>query len=272
MPFPLDQNEMFVPGLESILETVQNQFWWGSHLNQIWQPATLLSSALDAGNTVTTTLRGGLLLGKVASSGKLKEWNPTGTDGSEVIYGILPAPISMLTSGSSVADRFTYVMVAGTLLGNRLLVPGNGTETIVGDALEYQIVSQLAGRFLFDTHIGSADAGWGRARFRRLTAAEITVDAVTVAASDHGRTFIMTGADGNTTFTPPAAKVGLTFHFWNNVATHNLVVTPASGSVKLPDADGTAATFTLGPGESASITGTAAGEYQYLAGCEAATD
>jgi hypothetical protein len=164
------------------------------------------------------------------------------------------------------------VHVAGNLFSDRLLVPGQATETIVGDALEFQIINQLGPRFLFDQHIQMVASGPTASRYRYLTAAEIAADAVTITTADHGGTFLMTGADAATTFTPPAAKVGLMFSFFNNVATHAMNVTPASGSVKLPDADGTAATFALQFGESATIIGTAAGVYQMIMQSEATTD
>lgn len=266
MSFPFDTNDMLFPGLDSVLDTVQNQFWWGRESQQRFLPATVSSAARDAGNTVTTTLRGGLLLGRVTSTGFLKEWNSTGTDGSEVIVGILPAPLTVSDAGT-VADRYTYVYVGGNVLSNRILIPGEAVEGIVGHAKEFQILEQLAGRgFFLDLHHQYGPA-FGGARFVYLTAAQITADAVTVTTAQHGRTFLMTGADGHTTFTLPAAQVGLTYHFYNNVATHNLVIALASGTLSKAG-DSAATGVTLGAGEAGTFVGVAAGQYQ-LIGSEA---
>ena len=266
MSFPFDNNDMMFPGLDSVLDTVQNQFWWGRESQQRFLPATIVSSALDAGNTVTTTLRGGLLLGRITTTGKLKQWNPTGTDGSEVIVGLLPAPLTPV-DGGTVADRYTYVYVGGNLLSDRILIPGEAVEGIVGHALEFQIVNQLVGRgFFLDKHYQYGPA-FGGSRFVYLTAAQITADAVTVTTAQHGRTFLMTGADGNTTFTLPAAQVGLTYHFYNNVATYNIVIALASGTLSKAG-DSAATAVTLGPGEAGTFVGVAAGQYQ-LIGSEA---
>lgn len=270
---PLFTGHLQIPSMNTVLEGVEIQPWWGKWEQQVWVGDTISGAARDAGNTVNTLLRPGLLLGKITASGLLKEWNPTGTDGSEVIVGVLGAVVNAQQSGSNQQRYVGFIQVGGNVYSNRLIIPGNAAEGIVGDALEYQVIQQLQCRFLLDRHLTYAGAnGPSSAKFRYLTAAEITADAVTVLASEHGRTFLMTGADGNTTFTLPAAKVGLTYHFFNNVATHNLVFALASGSIKLADADGTATAATLQPGESCTMIGTAAGVYQMYAATEATTD
>jgi hypothetical protein len=267
MSFPFDTNDMLFPGLDSTLETVQNQFWWGRNEQQTYLPATILSSALDAGNTVTTVLRGGLLLGRVTASGKFKEWNPTGTDGSEVLVGVLPAPLSMLDAGTG-ADRYTYVMVGGNLLSDRLLVPGNATEGIVGDAQEFNIVNQLVDRhFKLDRHIQYGSPLTYRPRL--MTAAEVAADAVTVLTSDHGRTFYFAAADAATAVTLPEPQVGLTFTFVNPVA-QTITLDMTTGKFLTPGAN-TQDTIALTVGENARIVGVSTALY-YAEITEAATD
>jgi len=90
--FPQFHGGMVAPGIQSTLETPENQFWFGRYEQLTLLNGRIVSTAADAGNTVTTVLRQGLLLGKITTSGKLKEWNPTGTDGSQYIYGILGLP------------------------------------------------------------------------------------------------------------------------------------------------------------------------------------
>lgn len=270
--FPFYSGGFAIPSMNTVLEGVENHPWFGRWENQVWLPASISGASRDAGNTVPTLLRTGLLLGRITSSGLLKEWNPTGTDGSEVIYGVLGAMVNAQMNAAD-QDRYVgFIQIAGCLYSDRIVVPDTAAEGIVGHAREYQIYNQLAPRFLLDRHFHMGQGGMEASRYRYLTAAEITADAVTVLESEHRRTFVMTGADANTTFTVPAAEVGLTFSFFNNVATHTMNVTVASGSIKLPDIDGTAATFALQFGESATIIGVTAGEYQMIAQTELTTD
>lgn len=250
-----------IPGMNTVLEGVENQPWWGKHEQQVWISEAISGAARDAGNTVTTLLRPGLLMGRVTASGLLKEWNPTGTDGSETIVGILGGIVHAQQGGSN-QDRFVgFVQVAGNVYSDRVIIPGTAAEGIVGEALEFQVIQQLGARFLFDRHFHMRNAGKEASRFRYLTAAEITADAVTVTTADHGKTFLMDGADGNTTFTLPAAKKGLTFHFAANVNTHSIIIALASGTISLPG-DYAATAVTFSEGESATVVGVTAAQYQ----------
>lgn len=279
MSFPFDTNDMAFPGLESVLETVQNQFWWGRSEQQTFIPATISGAARDAGNTVPDVLRGGLLLGRVTATGFLKEWNPIATDGSEVIFGVLAAPLKMTDAGSD-TDRFTYVFVAGNVYSDRLIIKGNADEGIVGDAQEFNVLGQLRDRgILLDKHIQYGNARSYRPRY--FTDSENTAHAISVLAADHGRTFLasyintsgaVTAITADSTITLPAAKVGLTYHVWANSPSYKLTVALASGSIKLPDADGTAAAADINFGESATFVGTAAGVYQMICQTESTTD
>lgn len=280
--FPGYTGTFAIPGMNTVLEGVENQPWWGRIEQQVWLPDTVSGAARDAGNTVTTLLRTGLLLGRVTSSGLLKEWDfatasgssPAATpDGSEVIVGVLGGMLHAQQNAAN-ADRYVgFIQVAGNLYSDRIVIPGTAAEGIVGHALEFLILQQLRPRFLFDRHIAShGGAGQYGARFRYLTAAEIVADAVTVTTADHGRTFLLTGADATTTATLPAAQAGLMFTFFANVATYKWTIALASGSIKLPDADGTASTMDLNFGESATFIGTAAGVYQMVNQSESTTD
>ena len=257
MSFPFDTNDMAFPGLDSVLETVQNQYWWGRNEQQTFIPATISGAARDAGNTVTDVLRGGLLLGRVTATGLFKEWNPTGTDGSEVLVAILPAPLKMTDAGSN-TDRYSYVQIRGNLYSDRILIPAAADEGIVGAALEFHVLNQLVDRgFLLDRHIQYGNPQVLRPRY--LTAAEITADAITVLTSDHGRTFDLVSADGTTTVTLPAAQVGLTFKVISRAA-QTTTIALASGTIVVPG-NAAATSLSLTTGESARFVGVAAGVY-----------
>jgi hypothetical protein len=259
--FPAYSGGLAIPSMNTVLEGVENQFWFGKIDQQVWLPDTISGAARDAGNTVTTLLRSGLLLGKITASGLLKEWDPTATDGSEVLYGVLGGMLNAQMNATNQQRYVGFVQVAGNLYSDRIIIPGNATEGIVGDAQEFAVISQLGRRFLFDRHLTSAGCdSLSSFRPRFLTAAEITADAVTVTTADHGRLFLMTGGDGTTTFTLPAAKKGLAFGFAANVA-QTITIALASGTLSVPG-NSAATGVSLSTGESAMILGVAAGQYQ----------
>lgn len=253
-----------IPGQNAVLEGVENQPWFGRPEQQIWLSEVISSAALDAGNTVTTLLRNGLLLGRVTSTGELKEWNPTGTDGSEIIVGVLGGMLSTQMNGAGVDKFVGFVQVGGNLYSDRIIIPGNAAEGIVGDALEFEVYNQLATRFFLDRHYHYGLPAAYRPRY--LTAAEITADAVTVTTADHNRTFDMVSADGTTTVTLPAAKVGLRFTVVSRAA-QTTTIALASGTLVIPG-NAAATGVSLTTGESATFIGVAAGVY-YMMGQEA---
>ena len=270
MSFPFDTNDMAFPGLESVLETVQNQFWWGRSEQQTFIPATISGAARDAGNTVTDVLRGGLLLGRVTSTGYLKEWNPTGTDGSEVIYAVLAAPLKMTDAGSN-TDRFTYVFVGGNVYSDRLVIPANAAEGIVADAQEWNVVNQLGALGIkLDKHLQYQGNAY-RPRYMTTTAVtgEVALDAVTVLEADHKRTFNFAAADGATAVTLPEPKVGLEFTFVNPVA-QTVTLDIGTGKFATPGSV-TQDTIALTIGESCRVVGISSTVY-YAEITEAATD
>src|SRR5512137_1267458 len=64
----------------------------------------IASTARDAGNTPTTTLRKGLVLGRVTASGKYKEYDADAQDGTEVARVILDDEVDLLDESGSAAD------------------------------------------------------------------------------------------------------------------------------------------------------------------------
>lgn len=264
-----------IPGMNTVLEGVENQFWFGETLQQVWLPDTCSGAARDAGNTVTTLLRTGLLLGKITATGLLKEWNPVGVDGSENLYGILGGMLLAQQGGTNQQRYVGFVMVGGNVYSDRIIIPGNASEGIVGDALEFQVIAQLRRRFLFDRHVTqSSPNGFLDSRYRYMTAAEDVAHAVTVLTSDNGRHFVnkqsdgttVSAASGTTTFTMPAAKPGLTFCFSASAA-QTITMAVASGNIVQPGSvTGTGSTLTTG--ESAEFVGLSAGLYLQRS-CEA---
>jgi hypothetical protein len=175
------------------------------------------------------------------------------------------------TMNGTATDRYVgFIQVAGNLYSDRIIIPGEANEGIVGHAREYQVINQLGRRFLLDRHIHMTANGPFSTRLRVLSAAEITADAVTVVEGDHGRTFINTGADATTTFTLPAAEIGLMFTFHAGV--NQTMTLNRSGSTVFNSPGSISGTsLSITQGETVTVIGIAANVYMAL-NHEAATD
>lgn len=208
-----------MPGQTAEVNTFTNQFWWDKREAQTWTQMVIAGASRDTGNTgYTTLLRSGLILGRVTTTKKIKEWNPTGTDGSEKIFGILDIDVNTQRLGSNQDRWLGYLMVAGRIKADRLIIPGNASLGIVGDSLEHLIRAQLFGRFIFDDDYSGNYFGG----YRNVVAK--TAD-YTVVEGDNNTLFTTRGAAGAVNFTLPATpKKGLRFAFYN-AANQNLTVT-----------------------------------------------
>jgi hypothetical protein len=259
MAFPFDFNDAAFPGIETVLETVQNQVWWGRHERQVFAPAVISGAIRDVGNTNhTTTIRPGMLLGKITATGLLTIWTPAATDGSQNIYGVLIAPLSAQDAGVD-TDRYTYVMVNGDLMDDRILIPGNAEEGLVGDAREFEVLAQTYPRFNFDRNIIRS----GNPHHSRVIVYGNTAVDRTVVAAENGSMFIDTGAAGDITFNLPDGRVGMCFTFAATVATHSVIIdaAPVTNTIITPG-DVAATAWTLAPGELAEVTCIAADVWQ----------
>lgn len=177
-----------LPGiLETAQTTYENAFAWGgdSRIRGIIKGELIAAAAVDAGASPTYRLRPGLLLGKITSSGKLREYLPANVDGSQVAYGVLITGLRMqdVVSGSTV-DKFYGVLVAGPVQAAKLY------------GLDQVARSQMHPRFLFDDDVVGVRVEWEN--YVTKTAA------YTVVAADSGTLFNNVGAAAAVTFTLPA--------------------------------------------------------------------
>jgi len=231
------------PHIGTASETSENTFYWYQHPLNVFAGGNFDGAARDSGNTTTDILRPGLLLGRVFSTGKLKEWDPTDTDGTQFIYGILDNPGMKMQANGSDKDRFRgNVMVRGQVNPARLLVPGQASYGITGVTTEYLIRQQLqmAGFLLSEDPGSSGLLGFGTpfsAGYRMIQAK--TAD-YTVKAYESGTLFTTRGAGGAVIFTlPTAATAGLWFGFYN-VANQNMTVTAGTADTMVVINDATA--------------------------------
>lgn len=220
------QGANLVPGLQTMLETTENQFWIGRWENQIWHYGVISSAAVDTGNTGgTTTLRAGLLLGQVTATGELKEWNPSAVDGSETIFGVLGITQPLrYGAGSGTADRLVgMIHIAGRLDPAKLIVPGQTSLGISGNASEYDIRNQLGLRVMFGDALQTLPSTGWKGPVAKTSSYPVT-------DADNMTLFTNEGAGGAVTFTLPVSpKKGLRYGFYV-AADQNVIVAANAGS------------------------------------------
>jgi hypothetical protein len=199
------------PGYQAAIEAEESEVTWSGRKGQdlvATRKVTVVSSAVDSGNTPTTTLRGGNVLALVDASGKVNTYSPDATDGRQIAIGILEHYQDMLVSGVA-TDRFTQMLVHGLVREGELV------------GLDPRAKQQLGQRFVFDRE-NSPQAGvlmHPRGIYRKGSN-------YTVTADDNGLLFLATAA---VTFTLPTKQNGLAYRF-AQTADSNLVIS-GSGSI-----------------------------------------
>lgn len=205
-----------VPGFSALTQTIEQTVTWGGDRAPFLEQETYLidSAAVDAGNTPTTYLRPGLVLGKVTSSARLKQYSATATDGSQVPFGVLLRGQSMLDLNGVAENKYGKIMVGGPVKGSLLF----GL-----DQMARRLMTQ-SGRFYFD------DDFTGQASFLGLAYQEVAKTTnYTVVAADNNTLFTTSGAAGSVTFTLPAIAAGYAFEFLNLVD-QSMTVASAEGT------------------------------------------
>jgi hypothetical protein len=215
--------------------TTQNAFWWGTRgVDFDYVPMSIKSTVTDTGNTANTSiLRPGFLLGKKTSDGLLYKWDPAATDGTQTIFGILYGGQNMLNSAGTAVDRFTSdVVVWGKVRASRLLIPGNSTWSIIGDAYEYVVRTQMASRFALDDQHMVTPTLFNNTGIWIAKTADYTV-----TAADHQNRFSTLGASGAVIFTlPTTATAGLRYEFCA-MADQTMTITSGTADSIITDGD-----------------------------------
>lgn len=213
-----------VPGISTELNTFENEFLFGTYYRQERVGLLIDGSGRDTGNTgQTDILRAGLILGLVRSSNKLKQWDPTETDGSEYPFGILKESRVVTARGDNV-DRMTGpIMVAGGLQASRIIVPDQTDPGIVGNANEFLLRELLNPRFIFDDTLETSSQEYV---IHTVSAAEQT-SGITLTGANNRRAYHSTGAVTITLPTTPSK--GLKWRFYGAGA----AITVSSGSANI---------------------------------------
>jgi hypothetical protein len=223
-----------IPGITAVATSIESTVIWGGAKGPFleFENQPIDSTAVDAGASPTTILRPGLILGKVTSTGRLLQYSPTATDGTQVPFGVLLRSLSMLDLNGVVENKFGKIMVAGPVKAGSL----------VGlDYIARRIMTQ-SGRFIFD------DDPTNSAGFLGGPAGQIAKTAdYTIVAADNNRLFTNTGASGAVNFTLPALTAGLAFEFLV-AAAQNVTVTSAEGSNVVWDGNASASSLAFSTG------------------------
>jgi len=184
-----------VPGFQTRQESEEKQIVWSGEQGQnlvATKKVVIDSLAVDAGNTPTTTLRGGLVVALKDSDGNIYPYDADANDGTQIAIGVLSKHQDMLVDGVA-TDRFSQILVHGLLRENQLL------------GLDPRAKGVLGGRFVFDRDL-HASAGLllhPRGVYRK------SAD-YSVVQADNGLLFLATAA---VTFTLPTKQNGLAFRF-----------------------------------------------------------
>ncbi|WP_020475716.1 head decoration protein [Zavarzinella formosa] len=199
-----------MPGMFDPVETTESEFVWGTPENQQRVGIIIASTATDANNTPTTTLRRGLVMGQISATKKYKQYDPTATDGSQVARGFLMTSRNLYNSLSGTnGDRTAHLLIAGSVKVDQLI------------GFDEQARRTLNDRFIYDD-------------FRTAPGIPTSIEAktadYTVTAADSGKQFTTTGAAGAVNFTLPACAKGYRFRFVN-IVNQNMTITAPSGKL-----------------------------------------
>lgn len=182
------------------------------------------SATSDAGNTPTTDLRHGLLLGQRTADGYHATYNPVGTDGTQLCQGFLFEQRSTLDADGNTVDRPAQMVIAGYV------------DPTFLSLLDEQARRQLNPRFIFDDRLSGPTGGYTQ------TIAK-TANYSIVVATDDNTHFTTTGNAAPITFTLPAVSKGARFRFTNTVGFNMLVTGPAGTLVTFNNAAATTVSF-----------------------------
>lgn len=229
-----------LPGVSTLTQSYEAQILWGGNQARVLYDTdcVIKSTTVDAGNTPTTTLRAGLVLGRKTSDGLLYAWNHDASDGTEIPVGVLLNSISMLGASGSVEDKDAGaqgVCISGPIKASLLFIEG----TAFGSSDNAYLLRKLwKDRFLFDDDKGQLYSG----DIKREVAKTANY---TVVATDVGTLFTNAAASGSVTFTLPAIKPGIGPFKFKGVVDQTLAIASAEGDniVLVNDAAADSATF-----------------------------
>ena len=224
------------PGQRAQVNTFENEFKWGPWEAMYRSGKNIKASSVDAGNTgYTSILRQGLLMGIDLDTDELVPWDPTATDGSEYIWGILDRTVNMHNAlGADTARLTGPIMVGGGVLSNKLIIPGETDLGLSADAdLEYLARQQLRQNFMLNDSYY-----FGRPEYviHTVSASEQS-SGITLTLADTHRHYYNTG--GTVAITLPTTPYkGVEFKFTSvdtgNDNSDDITVGSGSSNIQVP--------------------------------------
>jgi hypothetical protein len=226
------------PGIGAAVYTSEREILWGrddQHLPLLMKNSQIDPAATDAGNSPTSILRRGLLLGQVTSTLLQKAWVATATDGTQNISSVLNVELRMTDFNNVTADRSFGTLLRAPVIASKLLIQG---AAFVGHVDEYLARRQMdALGFVFDDDPAGFLAGRG---YRMKTT---TGTAETLTAASNGMKIFYSNAAA-VAVTLPTIQAGLVYDL-QRTADEELVVASAEGDNIIVGNDASADSITI---------------------------
>lgn len=230
------------PGFTENTFSREEQVWYAGPDNQHQRShdgITLDSTNTDAGNSPTSTGRGGMILAKETASGNHYYLDPDANDGRQFATGVMEKTQSILQNGTA-TNRFMTQLGTGLLKSQEIIEDG-GTKGAFSLQSRAQLVRQ---GFHFDGSGPEGAAGLSHP----IGVERVAATTKTLVATDNGKLFLQITGAGN--FTLPAnsaANVGFTVEVLQTTD-NNLVITSAAGNDIIALHDVAASTLTFDTG------------------------
>lgn len=209
-----------LPGIGSLQQTAEKVIVWGRDADLLYLNSLVIdSTAVDAANTPTTTLRAGLIMAKQTADGNLYALDPDTNDGTEVYAGVLLRDLAMLDGAGVAEDKYGHLLRRGPVKASELLIQGSA---LVGHAAEY-----LVRRMMILAGCEFDDDIMGVHRGVVYTNKLVTGTTHTVTAADNGKRFFYDNVAA-VAVTLPAIKAGLVYEFVRS-ANEEIVISSAAG-------------------------------------------
>ena len=114
-------------GYGPLRENQPTEFRLSDHGRDADVGITIDQGARDAGNTPQTTLRKGLILGKVTATGKYAQYDDLASDGTEVAACILADEVNLLDADGNAQDAHATGVIHGVVDESKLIgIDANG--------------------------------------------------------------------------------------------------------------------------------------------------
>lgn len=217
-----------IPGSTEAIESAERAVLWhgvdgmGGHY---FKTINVDATAVDSGNSPTSLLRPGLVMGKLDATNQYVDYDPDATDGSQEAVGVLVEELYTLDpSTGSAADRMFRMLIHGGVKAGELV------------NLDYQARAQLVDKGIHFDDLENPRLDWKRVNTQASD--------YTIVAANNRHLFSTAGASGGVTFTLPAIAAGLTFYFLN-LEDQNMTIASAEGDnlVAINDAEADSVAF-----------------------------